>query len=206
MISTEQKTASFATSVAMVTPEVDLPVQTQTPSANYSPTPCTKCGARELQRKSRSFLHKVLSLYPYTCLHCKHREAKFRMNAGVIVRLVVLLVVAGGGTILAVHPISFHKGDDSGQSAAEALSRARMSAGGLSTFEQMMMKKPRATMDNATVLRLWKANVGANVILQLIRTTTPDYDVSANSIIELKEAGVDQSIILAMIDASYATR
>ena len=27
-------------------------------------------------------------------------------------------------------------------------------------------KKPRTTMDNAIVLKLWKANVGANVILQ----------------------------------------
>ena len=61
-------------------------------------------------------------------------------------------------------------------------------------------------MDNATILKLWKASVGPNVILQLIRTSNADYDVSASAIIELKEAGVDQTIILAMIDASYNTR
>lgn len=187
--------------------EEHLATQTQnTSSANYSPEPCSKCGYKELQRKSRKFGHKILSLYPYTCLHCKHRETKFRMNAGVIVRAVLFVVVAGAIGYFSVNPISFHKSDDSGTSAADALSRARTSAGGLSTFEQMVTKKPRTTMDNATVLRLWKANVGPNVILQLIRTTTPDYDISATAIIELKEAGVDQSIILAMIDASYANR
>jgi len=69
----------------------------------------------------------------------------------------------------------------------------------------MMLRKPRASMDNATVLKLVKASVGKDVILQLIHTSTADYDVSANAIIELKEAGVDQGIILAMINASYAT-
>ena len=48
--------------------------------------------------------------------------------------------------------------------------------------------------------------MGTDVVLQLIRTSTPDYDVSASSIIELKQAGVEQSIILAMIDASYTAR
>jgi len=183
-----------------------MSVSAQASSANFSPKPCSKCGAKELQRKPRGFGHKVLSLYPYICLHCAHRENKFRMNLGTILRLVLLIGVSGAIGYFAMNPISFHRGDDSSQSAADALSRARTSAGGISTFEQMMIRKPKTTMDNAAILRLWKANVGTNVILQLIRATAPDYDVSATSIIELKEAGVDQSIILAMIDASYATR
>lgn len=93
------------------------------------------------------------------------------------------------------------------QDQAEALARARATAGGqLSAFEQMMLNKPKASMDNATVLKLVKAGVSKDVVLQMIRTSNSDYDVSANAIIELKEAGVDQSIILAMISASYGTR
>jgi hypothetical protein len=57
--------------------------------------------------------------------------------------------------------------------------------GQLSTFEQMMTKKPKATLDNATVLKLWRASVGSDVILQMIRTSNADYDLSANAIIEL---------------------
>jgi hypothetical protein len=183
-----------------------MSVSTQTSSANYSPKPCSKCGAKELQRKPRRLFHKAFALYPYVCLNCAHRESKFRLTIGTILKVFFFLALIGGITYFAMNPISFHKGDDGSQGTADALARARSSAGGLSTFEQMVIKKPRTTMDNATVLKLWKANVGANVILQLIRTTTPDYDVSANSIIELKEAGVDQAVILAMIDASYTAR
>lgn len=93
------------------------------------------------------------------------------------------------------------------QDQAEALARARATAGGqLSAFEQMMLNKPKASMDNATVLKLVKAGVSKDIILQMIHTSNSEYDVTANAIIELKEAGVDQAIILAMISASYGTR
>lgn len=104
-----------------------------------------------------------------------------------------------------MHPI-FQRGDDAPQNTAEALARARVSSGTLSAFEQMMINRPRQTMDNATILKLWRADVGPNIIIQLVRTSNPNYDVGASSIIELKQAGVDQSIILAMIDASYNAR
>jgi hypothetical protein len=181
-------------------------VPTQTSSANFYPKPCNKCGAKELQRKPRLFFHKVLAMYPYVCLHCAHRETKVRLTFGTILNIFFFLAIVGAAVYLSMNPTLLHRGDDTSQGTADALARARTSAGGLSTFEQMMIKKPRTTMDNATVLKLWKANVGANVILQMIRTTTPDYDVSANSIIELKEAGVDQAVILALIDASYGAR
>jgi hypothetical protein len=67
----------------------------------------------------------------------------------------------------------------------------------------MMLHKPKAVLDNATILKLVRANVEVSVILQMIKTSTADYDLGANAIIELKQAGVDQQIILAMIDASY---
>jgi hypothetical protein len=130
------------------------------------------------------------------------------MRAWGVVRLLVLMAFPVGAAIVyGTNPGLFHKApDENAQGSADALARARASAGGLTAFEQMMIKKPRTTMDNATILKLWRANVGADVILQLLRTSTPDYDVSASSIIELKQAGVEQSIILAMIDASYSAR
>jgi hypothetical protein len=48
--------------------------------------------------------------------------------------------------------------------------------------------------------------VGASVILQMIRTSNGEYDVSANAIIVLRDAQVDQAVILAMIDANYNTK
>jgi hypothetical protein len=90
------------------------------------------------------------------------------------------------------------------QNSADALARSR--SNGLSAYEAMMLKKPRTTLDNASILRLWKANVGASVIIKMIQTSNPDYDLNANAVIELQQAGVDQTIIVAMIDATYATR
>jgi len=181
---------------------------TQTPSANYSPHPCSKCGDKQLQRKARKAPHKIFGIYPYRCVHCGHHEQKVRLKPGLVVRWGLMVATPAVAAWFWFHPLSLHRDDGLGGSAAnaDALARARTTAGGLSTFEQMMIKKPRTTMDNATILKLWKANVGTNVILQLIRTSTADYDVSASSIIELKEAGVDQTVILAMIDASYANR
>jgi hypothetical protein len=189
-----------------------MPASTHTTSssaATYSTKPCAKCGARELQRKPRRLLQKLFALYPYVCLRCSHREVRFRIKPWGVIRLLVLVALPVGAAIVyKTSPGFFHKAPDesAAQGSSDALARARATAGGLTAFEQMMIKKPRTTMDNATILQLWRKNVGAAVILQLIRTTTPDYDVSASSIIELKEAGVDQSIILAMIDASSAAR
>jgi hypothetical protein len=84
------------------------------------------------------------------------------------------------------------------------LERARTN--GLSAFEQMVLKKPRNTMDNVTVLQLRGANVGTDLILQMIRNSNPDFDVDAVAVIELKKAGLDERIIAAMIDAPYNSR
>jgi hypothetical protein len=188
-----------------------MPASTHTKSssaATYSTKPCAKCGAKELQRKPRKLWQKLFALYPYVCLRCSNREVRFRIKPWGVIRLLMLVALPVGAAILyTTKPDLFHKApEENAQGGADALARARATAGGLTAFEQMMIKKPRTTMDNATVLKLWRANVGANVILQLIRTSTPDYDVSASSIIELKQAGVEQSIILAMIDASYTAR
>jgi hypothetical protein len=159
-----------------------------------------------MQRKPRTALHKLLAIYPYLCVRCSTRQTRFRLTLGTIFKFSLLAALVGAVVYFSVNPISFRRVDDGSQNSAEALSRARTAAGGLSAFEQMMIKRPRTTMDNATILRLWRANVSPNVIVQMIRTANADYDVSANAIIELKQAGVDQIIILAMIDASYNTR
>jgi hypothetical protein len=62
---------------------------------------------------------------------------------------------------LYLRPPSVHT-EDGQLTTVDALARARTSTGALSTFEQMMLKKPRSTLDNPTILQLWKANVGVN--------------------------------------------
>jgi hypothetical protein len=118
----------------------------------------------------------------------------------------IILVFAGllavGATYLFRLMAPAHS-EETSLSTPDALARARTSAGSLSDYELMMLKKPRTTLDNAAILKLVKANVGSEVIIQMIRTSNPDFDMSSNGIIQLKQAGVEENIILTMIDASY---
>jgi len=123
--------------------------------------------------------------------------------------LLLVVVISAGGYYAWSHPFPFHSseqgpaGDD-----AESLARARAAMGGgqLSAFEKMMTRRPRTTLENKDIIQLWRAQVPVNIILQMIRTSNADFDVSAASVIELRKEGLDPSIILAMIDASYTTR
>ena len=114
------------------------------------------------------------------------------------------MAAACAGAWFAVHQRSAREKPQ--DSAASALATARTAAGGqLSTFEQMILRKPKGSLDNPTILKLWRANVNASVIVSMIKTSAPDFDVTADAIIKLKDSNVDQSIILAMIDATYNT-
>jgi ribosomal protein S27AE len=166
---------------------------------------CIKCGAQEFRCRHSPLFLRMFSLAPFTCGRCDHRETRFQFSFATLFALLGLAVIAAG-TVWLIQNKPWIKTDEAQVNTAEALSKARNAAGALSTFEMMMLKKPRGTMDNAAVLQMWKANVGVSVIMQMIRTSNADYDVSPKSVIELKQAGVDQTIILAMIDATYNVR
>ena len=172
-------------------------------------TPCPRCGHAHLHlRRSKSFADACLCQVRTKCSRCMYEERHFRLTAVFFAECIFLIVTVAAAVWFTRHPISLHGGagkpDDS---AAAVLAGGRMAAGGgkLSTFEQMMLRKPRGTLDNATILKLCRANVDTDLILQLIKTTTSDYDVSASAIIELKEANVNRLIIMAMINANYGT-
>jgi len=180
-----------------------MPVRNETTFSTDFTRLCGKCGLKELRRKPRSWMDRALSLQPYQCSRCANYVRKFRFTA-LGAAIVVLVPLAVAGVIyIQENTLWFHRDTDP-QSSTDGLARARTATGGqLSPFEQMMLHKPKAVLDNATILKLVRANVEVSVILQMIKTSTADYDLGANAIIELKQAGVDQQIILAMIDASY---
>jgi hypothetical protein len=164
---------------------------------------CRECGSYEFLRRPRTLLHRLFSTCSYRCGKCSYRETRFKIWAGTIILPLFVLGLVAGTTYLVARTMA-RRGASASLSTADTLDRARV--GGLSTFEQMMLRKPKGTMDNAGILQLWRSNVGVDVILQMIRTSNPDYDVGANAVIELKKAGVDERIILAMIDAPYTAR
>ena len=180
-----------------------MPVRNETAFSTDFTRLCGKCGLKELRRKPRSWVDRALSLQPYQCSRCANYVRKFRFTAVAVLVALFIPLAVGAFIYIQENTLWFHKDPDA-QSSTDGLARARTATGGqLSPFEQMMLHKPKAVLDNATILKLVKANVEAVVILQMIKTSTADYDLSANAIIELKQAGVDEHIILAMIDASY---
>ncbi len=139
---------------------------------------------------------------------------RFRFRLLGVAFVLLFCAMLSGGVWLWASPPSFLSFGGSGSKAAlaqkeqaEALARARTAMGGeLSTFDQMMLHKSRPALDNGTVVKLVNAHVDTAVILQLIHTSNADYDLSANAIIEMKHAGLNEAILLAMINASYGIR
>jgi hypothetical protein len=149
----------------------------------------------------------LTSFYPYTCSRCGHHQKRFRFTPAILVPTILLGAIFGAGNLIRTRLMRASESAVGQQGQREALARARMAAGGqLSDFEKLMVQKSKQAMDNAAVVRMVKANMSQDVILQMIQTSVPDYDLSASSVIEMKEAGLDQTIILAMINASNAKR
>jgi hypothetical protein len=165
---------------------------------------CLKC-AQELRARPRTSLHRFFSIAVFDCRRCDYHETRFSFSKTTFI-IPIILALAGGGGYCLLKSQPWVRGDEGQLNTAEALARARNSSGALSTFELMMLKKPRNTMDNQAILLLVHANVGVPVITQMVRASNADYDLSPAAVITLKKAGVDESIILAMLAATYNVR
>jgi hypothetical protein len=56
-------------------------------------------------------------------------------------------------------------------------------------------------MNNSEVVSLAKAGLNKSIIINKIRTSKTNFDLSTNSLIQLKTAGVDDEIVAAMLEA-----
>ena len=167
---------------------------------------CRKCGSRDLRREPATLPQKFVSVQTEMCVQCSSRHSRFQFSGLSLLTVLAFVALTSAIVYFRLNPFWVNRDGDSARTTAEALARARTNAGGVSAFEELMIRKSRTTMDNAAILKLWKARVSPIVIVKMIRTSIPDYDISANSIIELKQEGVDESVILAMIDATYNAR
>jgi len=160
---------------------------------------CIKCGARELRSQPRSLLDRVLSRHRYKCAWCSASVMKVRQAR--VAAIVILLLTFATGAILYIWT-GMRSSDKSADVPHFTEIPAREGPNAPVINGQKTPHKPKAVLDNATILRMVKANVEVGVIILMIKTSTPDFDLSANSVIELKQAGVDRQIITAMIEAS----
>jgi len=71
---------------------------------------------------------------------------------------------------------------------------ALLSFAAISTFAQ-------EKLTNAEVISLTKAGLASSVIVEKIRTSSTDFDTSTNGLIALKQAGVADDVVAAMVTA-----
>ena len=159
---------------------------------------CTLCRSHELRRLNRTIAERLFFQQPYHCARCKNRHNVFRLSwlPFVTVALIIVTVVVWAAPRLPIF------NEPTTAATPDEVARAARVVAGAPGFpsDAQPPKKPKATLDNSEILRLWKANVGKQVILQMIRTSNGDYDVDPTAVIVLREAQVDESIILAMIE------
>lgn len=163
---------------------------------------CDKCKSFQVLRVEQTFLDLFFSLQRFECGRCMERSTRIQPGWPALAQLLFFVILAGGAYYFSTSRFQL-RSRESSVSEVELLTRARQGSGRLSTFEEMMMKKPRPTLDNATILELWKNKVDTAVILQMIRTYNANYDLSASDVIALRKANIDQNIILEMINANY---
>lgn len=189
----------------MTTPTA-IPFQAE----QFAKITCGKCRTKELRMQEPSIWDRITSFYRYKCMRCGHNQLSFQFEACLPAALLITAIFSGAALLWTNPPavLSF-KGvmaanHSSVSSQEQAVARARAANGGeLSSFEQMMLRKSKPALDNATVLKLVRARVSEAVIVQLIHTSTADFDLGADSIIAMKQAGVSEPLLLSMINVTY---
>ncbi len=71
----------------------------------------------------------------------------------------------------------------------------------VSLFNNIAFTQEEEEITNSTILNMVKARFGETVIINKIKTSKTNFDLSTNSLIELKEAGANDNIINAMMEA-----
>jgi len=61
--------------------------------------------------------------------------------------------------------------------------------------------KAEGSLTNNDVVGMVKAGIGADIIVAKIKTATCSFDTSAAALKEVKDAGVPDSVVLAMVQA-----
>lgn len=134
----------------------------------------------------------------HKCDYCKAHSLKLPKTAIGLIALSVLACSASALIYLMPDHSRVHlgAGDD-----IESMNRSQLAAyEKLSTLEKA--NDPNVKLNNAAVVGFLKENIGTEVIVQMVRASPSNYDVSPKAIIALRDEKVDPAIIQAMIDAS----
>ncbi len=166
---------------------------------------CPNCGLSfRLRTQPLGTLDHFAGTQRSQCDRCFLTRFRLRWSWTMVPRLLLVSLLLAAGCLLAFGHLPSRLAQ---RREVDSLVEARAVAGGqLTAFEQLMTKRPKTTMDNSAIIKMWQAQVDPYVIVQLVRTSIPDYDLSSDAIVALREAHVDREVILAMISTSYSPK
>lgn len=146
----------------------------------------------------------LFSFFPYKCRTCFHREYCFVPSGYLIHTFWISLLLCWTGFIASR---SFGPQTSGGYGALLSATgnSAYSSSASMSTFERMVMSgKARQVMRNQDVVHLIHGGVSSALMVTLLRHADQAFDLSPEAILLLKQAGIEEIVIAAMVDRAGA--
>ncbi len=174
---------------------------------------CEGCNDVRAERQHRKTVMHILAsvacFYPYKCRRC--------MTVGLVFvssyRLIFPLLVVAGLSVIP-HYYSAYRArviDRLNQSnalyLAEADSADTVASRGAkatetSPYERMLVNRRKEVLRNEDIVMLAKSGADRALMIRLIMTSTGYYNLSTVGILALKQAGVPDPVIIAMLENS----
>lgn len=157
---------------------------------------CRRCRRPE-PVSSRLPLGPIVASFFFKCEYCRSHSLKLPTSAIALIAFSAVACLVGA--LLYLSP----NGAPMSAAQVEANNKSQMAA-----YEQLLAleektKQANPKLDNDNVLKFFRDRVSSDVIVQMIRSSPSNYDVSARGLDSLRQAQVGQPIIQAMIDAHF---
>ena len=169
---------------------------------------CEKCGQSRLERRSRHGLIAVVfslaGFFPHKCRKCNAKQYRligpFRLALAVLSTVASLAVVVNSsGVIRRLRPEP-RALSSVAPASEDALFASQLASGRVGAFEKLLAARRKQFLHNEDIALLLQSGIEREVVLKLIKASNPAFDISPAGILELRKAGADNAVILAIID------
>lgn len=140
------------------------------------------------------YLMSLGGLYPHKCGYCKQRSyAVVWMKCIAPLACVLALALAGGASLWFVR--SKAKAASNVAGAKRVRSEVRKTGVG-----RWAMVDSGTVLDNQSIIRLTQTQISPRTLVKMIERTPCHYDMKPTSIVSMKESGVSDDVIYAMLN------
>lgn len=157
---------------------------------------CKWCGSQRLKRSSRQgvgeYLLSLSGLYPHKCGRCQRRSLALLWTKSVtaIGVLLVMGLAAGAG----LYAVKGRSGGAPGGLIKRVKAETRKAGVG-----RWVTVDTGAILGNEDIIKLSETKVSPRTIVKLVERTQCKYDMRPDSMIQMKEKGVADEVLYAML-------